>query len=223
MPAGDLERRLRPAARLAIENEALRAEVLTQLGQLRESRARIVATADESRRRLERDLHDGAQQRLLSVVLDLRLARSGAEPRLAARLDHVADEVDRAFNELRELAHGIYPAVLTEAGLEGAILTLADVAPLPVIIERLTERRFDATVEAGAYATAGEAVRDAAARGATATRLSAEVDGDRLVITAVDDGLPRADPLVHVADRIGALGGALELDATGLRAEIPCA
>jgi signal transduction histidine kinase len=223
LPAGELERRLRPAARLAIENEALRAEVLAQLRQLRESRARIVATADESRRRLERDLHDGAQQRLLSVVLDLRLARSGAEPGVAERLEHVADEVDRAFNELRELAHGIYPAVLTEAGLEGAILTLADVAPLPVVVERLTQRRFDSTIEAGAYVTAGEAVRDAAARGAKTTRLSAEVDGEHLVITAVDDGRPRADPLVHVADRVGALGGALELHATTLRAEIPCA
>jgi signal transduction histidine kinase len=223
MPAGELERRLRPAARLAIENEALRAEVLAQLRQLRESRARIVATADESRRRLERDLHDGAQQRLLSVVLDLRLARSDAPPAVAKRLEHVAGEVDRAFNELRELAHGIYPAVLTEAGLEGAILTLADVAPLPVVVERLTQRRFDATIEAGAFVTAGEAVRDAAARGAKTARLSAEVDGQRLVITAVDDGRPHADPLLHVADRVGALGGALDLHATTLRAEIPCA
>ena len=222
-PGGDLERLLGPAARLAIENEALRAEVLAQLQELRRSRARIVATADESRRRLERDLHDGAQQRLLAVVLDLRLACSGATGEVAERLRHIADEVDRAFTELRDLAHGIYPAVLTEAGLESALPTLADLAPLTVQLQDVTDERFPAAVEAGAYVTVDEAIRDAAARRATAISVSAAVRDGCLVITAADDGAPRETSLVHVADRVGALGGGLDLAPTDLRAEIPCA
>jgi signal transduction histidine kinase len=219
----ELDRLLGPAARLAIENEALRAEVLAQLRQLRRSRARIVATADESRRRLERDLHDGAQQRLLAVVLDLRLARADAHGDLAERLSHIGDEVDRAFTELRELAHGIYPAVLTEAGLEAALPTLADVAPLVVSLCDVTDERFAAAVEAGAYVTVDEAIRDAALRRATAIDVSAVVRDGRLVITADDDGAPRDTTLIHLADRVGALGGGLDLASTTLRAEIPCA
>jgi signal transduction histidine kinase len=223
LPESELDRLLGPAARLAVENEALRAEVLAQLRQLRRSRARIVATADESRRRLERDLHDGAQQRLLAVVLDLRLARAGAQGELADRLSHIGDEVDRAFTELRELAHGIYPAVLTEAGLEAALPTLADVAPLAVSLHDVTNERFSAAVEAGAYVTVDEAIHDAALRRATAIDVSAVVHDGRLVITADDDGAPRATSLIHVADRVGALGGGLDLAPTTLRAEIPCA
>jgi len=223
IPGTDLARLLGPAARLAIENEALRAEVLAQLRQLRRSRARIVATADDSRRRLERDLHDGAQQRLLAVVLDLRLARDGAQGELAERLTHVGAEVDGAFSELRELAHGIYPAVLTEAGLEGALPTLADVAPLVVRLHDVTDERFSAAVEAGAYVTVDEAIRDAALRRATAIDISAVVLDGCLVITADDDGAPRDTSLVHVADRVGALGGGVDLAPCTLRAEIPCA
>lgn len=218
----ELERLLGPATRLAIENEALRAEVLAQLAQLRESRARIVATADESRRRLERDLHDGAQQRLLAVVLDLRLARAGAPDLLAERLDRTAGEVDRAFNELRELAHGIYPAVLSEAGLEAALPTLADRAPLVVNLDGVTTQRLAAPAEAGAYVTVDEAIRDAAKRHATTVSVSATIHDDLLVLTASDDGTPRETSLVHVVDRVGALGGTVELAPTRLQAEIPC-
>lgn len=223
LPGGDLERLLGPAARLAIENEALRAEVLSQLHQLRHSRARIVATADESRRRLERDLHDGAQQRLLAVVLDLRLARAGADGEIAERLTHISAEVDRAFSELRELAHGIYPAVLTEAGLEAALPTLADVAPLAVRLQDVTDERFPPAVETCAYVTVDEAIRDATTRRATALSVTAVVRDGRLAIIADDDGMPRDASLIHVADRVGALGGELDLAPTKLRAEIPCA
>jgi signal transduction histidine kinase len=219
----ELERLLGPAARLAIENEALRAEVLAQLAQLRESRARTVATADESRRRLERDLHDGAQQRLLAVVLDLRLARAGAPDSLAERLGVITEEVDRAFNDLRELAHGIYPAVLSEAGLEAALPTLAERAPVVVNLGNVTAQRLSAPVEAGAYITVDEAIRDAAKRCATAVSVTATVHDDRLVVSASDDGTPRETSLVHVADRVGALGGTVELAPTLLQAEIPCA
>jgi signal transduction histidine kinase len=223
LPGGQLERLLGPAARLAIENESLRAEVLAQLEQLRHSRTRIVATADETRRRLEHDLHDGAQQRLLAVVLDLRLVRAGAQGALGEQLGHISDEVDRAFTELRELAHGIYPAILTEAGLEAALPTLADVAPLVVTLHDVTDERFSAAVEAGAYVTVDEAIRDAARRRARAIDVSAVVRDGRLVITADDDGAPRDTSLVHVADRVGALGGGLDLAPSTLRAEIPCA
>jgi signal transduction histidine kinase len=223
LPGGDLERLLGPAARLAIENEALRAEVLAQLGQLRHSRTRIVTTADETRRRLERDLHDGAQQRLLAVVLDLRLARAGAQGDAGERLGHISVEVDRAFSDLREVAHGIHPAVLTEAGLEGALPTLADVAPIAVHMDDVTDLRLPAPVEAGAYVTIDEAIRDAAARRATTISVSAVVRDGQLVVTAADDGAPREASLVYIADRVGALGGALEVAPKILRAEIPCA
>jgi signal transduction histidine kinase len=222
LPGADLERLLGPAALLAIENEALRAEVLAQLDRLRQSRARIVATADETRRRLERDLHDGAQQRLLAVVLDLRLARAGARGAVGEQLGHLSDEVDRAFTELRELAHGIYPAVLSEAGLDAALPTLADTAPLAVRLQDVTERRLPAAVEAGAYVAVDEAIRDAVGRHATAISVSAAVHDGQLVITAADDGAPRDASLVHVADRVGALGGVLDVAPATLRAEIPC-
>ena len=219
----ELERLLGPSARLAIENEALRAEVLAQLEQLRRSRARIVATADDTRRRLERDLHDGAQQRLLTVVLDLRLARTGADGPLDEQLARVGEEVDRAFSELRELAHGIYPAVLTEAGLEAALPSLATLAPIAVRMDDVTDRRLPAPVEAGAYVAVDEAIRDAAARHATAISVSAAVHEGHLVVTTDDDGSPRESAMVHVADRVGALGGALVVAPTSLRAEITCA
>jgi signal transduction histidine kinase len=217
-----LERALGPAARLAIENEALRAEVLSQLEQLRASRARIVATADDARRRLERDLHDGAQQRLLAVALEVRLARGRADGEVGARLDRVGQALERSFGELRELAHGIFPAVLTEAGLDAALATLADSAPLAVELGEITQDRLPAAVEAGAYVAVDEAIRDAAARGATVLDISAGVEDRRLVVTAEDDGAPRADGLVHVVDRVGALGGEVRVTARRLRAEIPC-
>ena len=115
-----LARALGSAAKLSVENEALRAEAMAQLHALQASRARIVETADGARRRLERDLHDGAQQRLLALSYDLRLARAGADgdDTLVSTLDAAADEIEAALEELRELAHGIYPAILTEAGLD---------------------------------------------------------------------------------------------------------
>ena len=126
----ELERALGPAARLAVENEALRAESLAQLLDLRASRARIVATGDSERRRLERNLHDGAQQHLLALSYELRLAHAGAtangDEELAALLDTAGEDTAAALDELRELAHGIYPAILAEGGLAPALATLAD-------------------------------------------------------------------------------------------------
>jgi signal transduction histidine kinase len=218
----DLEREIGSAARLAVENEALRAAVLAQLAELRASRTRIVEAGDGARRRLERDLHDGAQQRLLAVALELRLARATAGTAAAPGLDAASAEVDAAFGELRDLAHGIFPAVLSEGGLEAALVTLATDAPVAVELTEVTSERFPPGVEVGAYVTAAEAVRDAAARGASRVEIEAERTGDRLVVAARDDGAGDPAPLVHVADRIGALGGTLAVDSDGIRAELPC-
>ena len=221
-----LERALGSAARLAVENEALRAEALAQLHELRASRARIVAAGDAARRRLERNLHDGAQQRLLALSYDLRLARTGAEAEsdsaLVALLDAAGAETATALDELRELAHGIYPAILTEAGLALALSTLADDAPLPVELHDLELARQPPEVETTTYVTVAEAIDDAARRGATflAARLGRE--GGHLIISLEDDGARRSGRLPHLADRVGALGGTLDVGATTLRAEIPC-
>jgi signal transduction histidine kinase len=222
-----LERALGSAARLSVENEALRAEALAQLHELRASRARIVAAGDAARRRLERDLHDGAQQRLLALSYHLRLARADAasdhDERLVALIDAAGAETATALDELRELAHGIFPAILTEAGLAPALATLADAAPLPVELDNVEPTRQPPAVETTTYVTVAEAIDDAARRGATFVAARVCRGGDRLVIAVEDDGASRSSGLLHVADRVGALGGALEVGDTTLRAEIPCA
>ena len=227
LDADELEYEIGSAARLAIDNERLQAEVRAQLHDLRSSRARIVAAGDAERRRLERNLHDGAQQRLLAVSYDLRVARAAAESegdhQLGALAMRATAEVDGALSELRELAEGIYPAVLTEAGLATAIATLADVAPLPVELGALTPDRHPAAVERTAYYAIEAAIHDAAARGATAVSVGASRSGDLLVVTVEDDGRDRETRLVHVADRVGALGGTAGVGATTLRVELPCA
>jgi signal transduction histidine kinase len=222
----ELERALGSAARLAVENEALRAEALAQLQDLRASRARIVAAGDAERRRLERDLHDGAQQRLLALSYDLRLARSGAESdgddQLVALLDAAGHETAAALDELRELAHGIYPAILTESGLAAALASLADGAPLPVELGELEPGRQDPAVERTAYVIVAEAIDDAQTRGATFVSARVYRAGDRLAVVVDDDGLPRERTLLALGDRVGALGGTLDVDATSLYAELPC-
>jgi signal transduction histidine kinase len=223
--ARDLEREIGAAARLAVDNERLRAEVLAQLEDLRASRARIVETGDAARRRLERDLHDGAQQRLLALSYDLRIARGRAEAdgdsETVALLDEATDEAQAALAELRELAHGIYPAILTEAGLGPAIWTLADSAPVPVEVGEAPEERYAAPVEAAAYHVVADGIADAARRGTTHVTVYAARDGALLTVTVTDDGTARASAMTHVADRVGALGGGLEVEPTTLRAEIP--
>jgi signal transduction histidine kinase len=221
----DLE--LGAAVRLALENERLQAEALAQLDQLRASRVRIVETGDSERRRLERDLHDGAQQRLLALSYDLRLARAQAQAdgdsHTESLLTQATDQAQAALGELRELAHGIYPAILTEAGLLAALATLADAAPLPVEIRDADQGRYPAAVETAAYDLVAEALDDAAGRGASHATVSAMQHGGRLVITVQDDGTDRTSSMVQPADRVGALGGRLAVEPTRLRAELPCA
>src|SRR6185312_9064815 len=140
------------AARVALENERLQAELRAQLVALRESRARIVRAGDEERRRLERDLHDGAQQRLLAVGMALQLLGSNLNGNQAARelLGETEAELQGALRELRELARGIHPAVLTDQGLDAAVRTLAERSPVPVSVET-TGERFPPAVETAAY------------------------------------------------------------------------
>jgi signal transduction histidine kinase len=159
------------------------------------------------------------------VSYDLRLARPGAaadgDEELTRMLDTAGAETATALDELRELAHGIYPAILTEAGLAPALAALADEAPLPVELDVAPERR-PAAVETTAYLTVAEAIDDAARRGATFVSVRVHGDERRLSMTVDDDGSPRSGEQPHLADRVGALGGAIEIGDTRLDAEVPC-
>ena len=222
-----IERQIGAAIRLGLENERLQAELLAQLEELRASRARIVQTADTERRRLERNLHDGAQQRLLALSYDIRLARAAAQAdrdaQTEAALTGAAGETQTALEELRELANGIYPAVLAEAGIGPALATLADTAPLPVEIVLAENRRFPGPAEAAAYFAVAQAIGDAGRRGADRAAVSVGQEGGRLVVTIQHNGTGDASPMMAAADRIGALGGSLSISETVCRAEIPCA
>jgi len=224
------------AARLALENERLQAELRAQLAELRASRVRIVAAGDEERRRLERDLHDGAQQRLLGLGLALQLARAqlGQEANGAAEILSEADaELRAALDELRELAHGIHPAVLTEQGLGAALETLAERSPVPVTLVEMPEERLPATAEAAAYFLVSEALANVVkyAR-ASRVRVSVLRLHGRVLVEVEDDGVGGADPsrgsgLRGLSDRVQALDGRLELESpagcgTRVHAEIPC-
>jgi signal transduction histidine kinase len=224
----DLEREIGAAARLAVDNERLRAENLAQLEDLRASRTRLVATADATRRRLERDLHDGAQQRLLAALYELRLAASAtstqnSDPALVAKLSEASRLAEQTLSELRELAHGIYPAILTEAGLGPSLRTFADRAPIAVEITGVVDDRFDANVEAASYLVVVETVNDASRNTATLASVRVHNGGASLIVDVDHDGSKTSSDLaVHLADRVGALGGQLAVDGTAVRAELPC-
>jgi signal transduction histidine kinase len=204
----------------------LQAQALAQLDQLRASRVRIVETGDNERRRLERDLHDGAQQRLLALSYDLRLARAQAQADgdspTGSLLTQATDQAQAALEELRDLAHGIYPAILAEAGLAAALTTLADAAPLPVELHDVVQGRYPAAMETAAYLLVVEALDDAAGRDASHAAVSAVQDGGRLVVTVQDDGTDRTSSMVQLADRVGALEGRLAVEPARLQAELPC-
>jgi signal transduction histidine kinase len=223
------------AAGLALENERLLAELRAQLEQLRESRARIVEAGDTERRRLERNLHDGAQQRLVSLALALGLAESKVdqEPSTAVELLHGArDELRQALAELRELARGIHPAVLTERGLYYALTGLAERAPVEVVLDLHLDSRPPAAVEAAAYYVVAEALANVAKYAeATTARVSARMDDERLRVEVADDGVGGADPsagsgLRGLDDRVQAFGGSLRVishqgHGTRILAELP--
>ena len=204
--------------------------------ELRASRVRIVEAADAARRRLERDLHDGAQQRLVELALDLRMARARLDDdpgRVRELMDAALGDLAAATRELRELARGIHPAALTEGGLRPALEALVARSSVPARLVSVPDARFAAPVEATAYFTVAEGLTNAA-RYAAAGRVEVEakrLDG-RLRIEVRDDGCGGADPrrgsgLRGLADRVAALDGGLDVisppdGGTLLRVEIPC-
>jgi len=212
----------------AVENAATREELAA-------SRARLVEAADEARRRIERDLHDGAQQRFVAAALELtmlerRLDRDPAAARSV--LARAREHLDQGLGELRDLARGIHPAVLTERGLEAALLALVQRAPVPVDLAVELPGRLDAGIEAAAYFVVSEALTNVAkyadAETASVRVLSA---AGSLLVTIADDGIGGADPergsgLRGLADRIEAVGGVLEVasppgEGTPLSARLP--
>jgi len=225
------------AAALALENQRLDAALRARVEELRTSRARIVEASYAARRRLERDLHDGAQQRLVALALDLRLARTkfDADPAAAAELlDASIAELAQATDELRELARGIHPAVLTDRGLGAALDALATRAPLPVELGSVPEERLPEPVETAAYFVVAEALTNVAKYAeATHAEVSVERANGTLRVEVRDDGVGGADPaagtgLRGLADRLAALDGRLEVSSpdgsgTVVRAEVPCA
>ncbi len=226
------------AARLALENARLGAEVQAQLASVKESRVRIVAAADAERRRIERDIHDGAQQRLVALALELRRAQrrlgGAADPEVARMLASAVGELQVAVDELRELARGVHPAILTEDGLAAALESLVTRTPLPAVLEDAPEERFSLEVEATAYFVACEALANVVKHsGASKATICARRENGHLVVEVADNGVGGARAvdgygLSGLTDRVEALGGRLWIDSppaggTRVIGEIPCA
>jgi signal transduction histidine kinase len=231
----DLVHSVCAAAGLALENERLQAELRARLADLQASRARLVEATDAERRRIERDLHDGTQQRLVSIAMSLGLLESRlSEPAAAAPLVRETREAIRlALAELRELTHGIHPALLAERGLPAALDELCRRAALPARLLADLDGRLSDQVEAAAYFVASESLTNAAKHShGSEARVRVWRDHELLLLEVADDGIGGAVPgagsgLRGVADRVEALGGRLTLSSppgrgTTVRAEIPC-
>jgi signal transduction histidine kinase len=224
------------AAGLALENERLQAELRARLEELQASRVRIVEAAQVERRRIERDLHDGTQQRLVSVAMTLGLADSRFERDPAAvrpLVEQARGQLADALTELRELSEGIHPGILTERGLRAALEELAYGARLPLDLDVALDQRLPDRVEAAAYFVVSEALTNVAKHaGATAVRIRVQRADGRAVVEVADDGAGGADQtrgtgLRGLADRVDALGGKLRVESpegrgTVVHAEIPC-
>ena len=222
------------AAALAVENQRLSAELRARIDELRASRARLVAVGDAERRRLERDLHDGAQSRLVALAVKLRLARMRAEgeSEVAALLDESSAELQASLDELRELARGIHPAVLTDRGLGPALVSLANRSPVPVDIVGAPPADLEASIATAVYFVAAEALTNVA-KYSRAEHASIRIErrGDTVVLEVADDGIGGADidagsGLRGLGERLAALDGRLEVRSpahggTSVRAEIP--
>jgi signal transduction histidine kinase len=208
------------AAVLALEHERLSAIRRAHLRSLRASRARIVATGDAERRSLERDLHDGAQQRLATLAVAIRLARRQLgcdDPRFELELAAAEEGLRQALAELRDLAHGLMPAVLAHEGLRPAAEALADRSPR-LVVGDLPSGRFAATVESATYFLMAEALRRSADGDVSVS--ARRQDGRLLVELDVTGGF--AGPVTDLEDRVGAVGGTLVTSAHRLSAELPC-
>jgi signal transduction histidine kinase len=204
------------AASLAIDNARLQAELKAQLLEVQESRRRLITATDDARRKVERDLHDGAQQRLVALSATLRKTRSRRPEDLEAidkLLDDAAQEADVAIGELRELARGVHPAILTQAGVGPAVSSLIDRAPIPVSLN-IDSERYPPEVEATTYFVIAEALSNSFKHSAADhVRVEVRKEGSELKAVIEDDGVGGADPdgsgLHGLADRVGALGGRL--------------
>lgn len=217
-------------ATMALENERLAAQVRAQLEEVRASRARIVEAADAERRRIERDLHDGAQQRLVALAMRLDQARGGVQG-AGELIDSTTSELLQAIREVRDLARGLHPTILGERGLAAAVEALAERATIPVR-RRIPESRLSPEVEAAVYFLIAEALTNAA-KYARATMIEVEVaiDDGHVVVSVTDDGAGGADPergsgLQGLADRLAAIGGTFSVESpvghgTVLRSRIP--
>jgi signal transduction histidine kinase len=225
------------AAQMALENERLQAEVRASLEEVRASRARIQEAADAERRRLERDIHDGAQQRLVALTLALRMARDRAsalgDDGLVTDLDGALGQLNQALSEIRELAQGVHPAVLTRAGIAPALRSLAELSAVPVEITEVPVERYPEPTEAAVYFIVSEALTNAAKHaGASRVEVSVRRHGANLQVQIQDDGSGGANPsrgsgLIGMADRVAVLGGRLEVSSppgagTLVHADIPC-
>jgi Histidine kinase/Histidine kinase-, DNA gyrase B-, and HSP90-like ATPase len=222
------------AAALALDNERLKADLRARLEELRHSRRRIVDAADDARRQIERDLHDGAQQQLVSLALDLRLlrARLKDQPEEAATVEELADKLNVALAELRELARGIHPAVLSDHGLGPAIHVLVERASLPIECDLAVEGRLPPPIEAAAYFVVAEGLTNVVKyANATRARVSLRRHRGWLEVTVSDDGVGGAQidagsGLRGLSDRLAALEGELSVasplgEGTRLAARIP--
>jgi signal transduction histidine kinase len=229
-----------PAAIKLLEDLASQAGLVLRnvrlIEELKTSRQRLVTAQDEERRRLERDLHDGAQQRLVAIAVALRLVRRMADPEtdraLGERIDQASEELGRALNELREFARGIHPAILTEAGLVPALRSLAERSTPPATIEATLDGRLPASVEATAYFVVSEALANVGKHSkATAVTIRAWIENGELKVDVADDGIGGADPsrgsgLRGLADRVAAVDGTLDVESppaagTRLKVRIP--
>jgi signal transduction histidine kinase len=222
------------ATGLALENQQLQAELRVQLAEVQASRARIVAAGDAERRRVERDLHDGAQQRFVTLALALQMARARVDDdaALAQMLDRAGSELEHGLAELRELARGIHPTVLTEDGLSAAIAVLTERSAVPVTAD-VPDRRFEPDIESTAYYVVAEALTNVAKYApAASASIMVEYEPGSLRIVVRDDGPGGAasspgSGLQGLADRVAAVGGQLMVDSpagvgTTVRAVIPC-
>jgi signal transduction histidine kinase len=225
------------AAALTLENARLQAELRAHLAELQASRARLVAATETERRRIERDLHDGTQQRLVSIAMTLGLAESklaADRPAVEPVLREAREALTLALSELRELTQGIRPAILVERGLAAALDDLSRRAALPVRLDLSVSGRLAEQVEGAAYFVASEALANAAKHShASEVRLAAAEEEGLVVLQISDDGIGGAaagggSGLRGLADRVEALGGRLTVSSppgrgTTVRAEIPCA
>jgi signal transduction histidine kinase len=224
------------AAALALENERLDAELRVQIAEVRASRTRLLEVVTRERRRIERDLHDGAQQRLVALALTLGIAENQVEPdpeQAKALIREARDEARLALEELRELARGIHPAILTDRGLGPALEALASRAPLPVELADVPQERLPAPIEGAAYFVVAEALANIAkyARASYVEVTVQRTDG-HAIVEVRDDGIGGADPaggsgLRGLEDRLSAIDGRLAVFSpsgrgTTIRAEIPC-